>query len=456
MSETTRKYYIDKAKKYEKASDYKNALASYMEAFSITEMSDDDNPDYFSPGYLEDTISLMAYRMGDFATATSFGTRARIATERKDNRINSNTGFFQDALLTVNPKWRLESAVTDFIREKFDPNIRILDVGPNDGRWSFYLKRFFNNIDAVEVFEPYVEKYDLKNKYNNVFVSDINDFEFDYYDLIILGDVLEHIEIEKAQKLVKRLNDKCGQLIIIVPYEFSQDEVDKNEYQIHRQEDLTKAIMQTRYPELDLLMCDEARGVYIKKGTVSGTPIKTFSALDEGVPKTYRFAKSKYDAKQYGHAAGVFRDSIEEMSPYWKTLSNYYCGLSYKEMGKHLEALRFFSDSVKTNPAFKSGYLETLKILEKNELWSDMEYYLKKALEHIGEDSKIEIDVVNNWKGFLLVQTAFVLSRQNKAYEAFGYADLALNCGDLSDSLKETAQYNWDHIKKQLWGTLQI
>ena len=455
MSETTRKYYIDKAIEFEKASNYKDALASYLEAFSVKEMTEDDKPEYFEPGYLEDIISLLAYRIGEFATAVSFGTRARIATNRQDKRINSNTNFFQDALLTTNPKWRLESAVTDFIREHFNPNAKILDVGPHDGRWSYYLRQFYNNIDAVEAYEPYIDQFDLRNKYNNVFVSDINEFGFDYYDLIIMGDVLEHIETETAQKVVKRLVTKCNQLIVIVPYEFSQDDFDGNEYQVHKQEDLTKEIMQARYPELTLLMSDEARGVYVKRGTVNEEPI-TFGPLDEGIPKTYRYAKSKYDEKKYGYAVGVFRDSLEEMSDYYKTLNNYYCGLSYKELEKGLEALKYFVKSTEVNPAFKLGYLETFRILEKNELWADMEYYLKKAFEHRKENSGIDIDKTNNWEGFLLVQTAFVLSRQGKTYEAFGYADLALNCTDLSDNLRNTARYNWEQIRKQLWGTLQI
>lgn len=455
MSEHTRKFYIAEGEKFEKASNYKSAIASYKEAFSIKEMTEDDNKDYFAPGYVEDKIALLAYRTGDFATAVSFGTKAHLANP-EDSRMASNTWFFQGGLLTVNPKYRLESALTDYISKEHDHNSRVLDIGPWDGRWNFYLGRYFSNMDAVEAFEPYIEQFDLKSKYKNVFLSDVNDFDFDYYDIIMMGDVLEHIEVEKAQALIKRLINKCGQIYVIVPYEYSQKEVDKNKYQIHRQEDLTPELMTQRYPELELIMADQLRGVYVKRGTRHIEPL-IFDQVKDGTPNTFKYGKSKFDEKQYNYAVGIFKDSLEDMSDYWKTLNNYYCGLSYKELGKSFEALGYFVKSTEVNPAFKTGYLEALRILEKNELWSDMEFYLKKAIEHKDESSGIELDKIDNWMGFLYVQMSFVLSRQKKVFEAFGYADLALNSGmPLSDSLRNTAKYNWDLIRKQLWGTLQV
>lgn len=177
MSEHTRKYYIAEGEKFEKASDYKSAIASYKEAFSIKEMTEDDEKRYFEPGYIEDRIALLAYLTGDYVTAVDFGNKAYLANP-KDGRMKTNTKFFEGGLLVTNPKYRLDSKLTDYIRDNFDHNSRILDIGPCDGRWSYYLRRFFQHIDAVEAFEPYVEKYDLRNKYDNVFISDINNFDF--------------------------------------------------------------------------------------------------------------------------------------------------------------------------------------------------------------------------------------------------------------------------------------
>ena len=108
-----------------------------------------------------------------------------------------------------------------------------------------------------------MERFGLKEKYDNVFVSDILDFEFNFYDVIIIGDVLEHLTVEQSKELIDKVYQKCRQLIIIVPYEYPQDEYDDNKYQIHKQEDLTDEIFRKRYPDFDLMVNDELRGCYI-------------------------------------------------------------------------------------------------------------------------------------------------------------------------------------------------
>ena len=63
MNENTRKYYIAQGEEFEKASEYEKALSSYLEAFSVKEMTDDDEKDFFAPGFIEDKIAFLAYRL---------------------------------------------------------------------------------------------------------------------------------------------------------------------------------------------------------------------------------------------------------------------------------------------------------------------------------------------------------------------------------------------------------
>ena len=81
----------------------------------------------------------------------------------------------------------------DHLVNKFDSSSTILDVGPGCGTYSKLLKDVFYNMDAVEIFEPYIEKYKLNELYNNVWNENILTFDFDYYNIILMGDVLEHI-----------------------------------------------------------------------------------------------------------------------------------------------------------------------------------------------------------------------------------------------------------------------
>jgi len=82
----------------------------------------------------------------------------------------------------------------------------ILDVGPGAGIYSKLSREVNPNliIDCVEAFKPYVEKFGLKQKYDNVFSGNILNIKITGYDLIILGDVLEHFAKADAVKCWKK------------------------------------------------------------------------------------------------------------------------------------------------------------------------------------------------------------------------------------------------------------
>ena len=128
----------------------------------------------------------------------------------------------------------------NYIVNNFDKSIRILDIGAGAGTYSDLLKPLgYDSIDCVEVFEEYVENFSLKSKYNNVIVGDITKLKIDFnkYDLIILGDVLEHIEKNDAIRLITKL--KSIPTIVGVPFESEQGVHFGNKYEIHQQADLT-------------------------------------------------------------------------------------------------------------------------------------------------------------------------------------------------------------------------
>lgn len=155
--------------------------------------------------------------------------------------------------------------VKDCLIAWFSPYVKVLDVGAGEGTYYNLLKEYFENIDAVEVFKPNVEKYDLKNKYKQVFNEDIRDFKYEYYDLIIFGDVLEHMSTEDAKKVLKYALERSEMVLVAVPYCYKQGIEEENEYEIHVQDDLTKENMLERYPELGLLIGNEEYGYYVNK-----------------------------------------------------------------------------------------------------------------------------------------------------------------------------------------------
>ena len=155
--------------------------------------------------------------------------------------------------------------IKEYLKDKYRENASILDVGCGCGTYFDLLGDYFKNIDGVEVYKPNIEKYELEKKYRVVYNEDICKMEYKYYDIVIFGDVLEHIEVEEAQKVLRYAIDRSKEVIVAVPYQYEQGEVEGNVYEIHKQADLTPEIMQKRYPSLELLIGNEEYGYYVSK-----------------------------------------------------------------------------------------------------------------------------------------------------------------------------------------------
>lgn len=152
-----------------------------------------------------------------------------------------------------------DEEILNYLRENYSPDIKILDVGAGDGKWSHVLNPYFKNIDAVEIYPEYIRSHNLNEKYHKVYQVDIRDFNFEKYDVVIFGDVWEHLSKEDAQQWWSSNKMKVGELIIIVPFSYQQDgdgEFDlgsKNEFGKHHQSDLTVEVMLQRYPMLKVM-----------------------------------------------------------------------------------------------------------------------------------------------------------------------------------------------------------
>ena len=88
----------------------------------------------------------------------------------------------------------------------FIPDCKILDVGAGYGNFGRNLQNL--NVDAIEIFDPYIEEYGLREIYKNVYNDNILNFDIDNYDYIIMGDVLEHIPVNDATDLIRKIKQK--------------------------------------------------------------------------------------------------------------------------------------------------------------------------------------------------------------------------------------------------------
>lgn len=127
---------------------------------------------------------------------------------------------------------------------------KILDVGVGFGRWGILCREFLEvwnerthsvnwelQIDGVEIFKSNIEEYH-KFFYSNIYNESISDFliRTDYvYDLIILGDVVEHFEEKNAQDLLNLCLKRSEYVILNLPLgkDWQQGEIYGNLYERH-------------------------------------------------------------------------------------------------------------------------------------------------------------------------------------------------------------------------------
>lgn len=126
----------------------------------------------------------------------------------------------------------------------------ILDIGIGFGRWGLIARETLDvikgkifeeswqtRIDGVEIYEKYIT--DLQRiLYNDIFITDVRNFvknEKFFYDMIIAGDVIEHLPKKEALSIIAKLRTCCKVLIIGIPLgdKYKQGTVAGNTHEAH-------------------------------------------------------------------------------------------------------------------------------------------------------------------------------------------------------------------------------
>lgn len=97
----------------------------------------------------------------------------------------------------------------------------VLDVGPGFGKYGVLLREYLDptpgQIDAVEAWTPYIDAHGLRGIYGDVFPVDATRMgkeHLDEYDLVMMGDVIEHMEKGDALAF---LSNCRGWVVIATP-----------------------------------------------------------------------------------------------------------------------------------------------------------------------------------------------------------------------------------------------
>lgn len=130
----------------------------------------------------------------------------------------------------------------------------ILDVGAGSGTYSHMLRSSGYHraaIDAIEVWKPYVEEFNLNNKYRNVFEEDVRNWDNFNYDLVIFGDILEHMSKEDALKVWEKVSSQARNAVIAIPIiHYHQGAINGNPYEEHVKDDWDHDEVMSTFPHI--------------------------------------------------------------------------------------------------------------------------------------------------------------------------------------------------------------
>ncbi len=99
-----------------------------------------------------------------------------------------------------------------------------LDIGCGAGWYGKIIREVYPNggllLAGVDIFPEYIMRHDLKKIYDHIIIGDIRKFPQEMIppiDLIITGDILEHLTKDEAITVVAKLRTRCRFLWAALP-----------------------------------------------------------------------------------------------------------------------------------------------------------------------------------------------------------------------------------------------
>jgi len=164
-----------------------------------------------------------------------------------------------------------KGTIITWISECHDSIKRVLDLGAGIGTYSKLLRgkhRYLTHSHwtAIEVWEPYIRKYNLRSMYHEVYNEDIRTFDYKklkWVDLTFAGDVLEHITKEEAIDVINKVMGISRIAIISIPIiHMPQGEAEGNPYEVHVKDDWTHEEVLDTFPHIQKFDAGRKVGVY--------------------------------------------------------------------------------------------------------------------------------------------------------------------------------------------------
>ena len=146
--------------------------------------------------------------------------------------------------------------------------VSVLDIGPGVGTYAKLLAGpAIARLTGVEIFEPYVHTYRLRDYYDEIIIGDAREVELPAADVVILGDVAEHMTAEEALDLWRRAGEAARRAVYLsIPIvHYPQGEIEGNPHEHHVVDDWKHDTVLEAFPGIDEWWLGTEVGVYERR-----------------------------------------------------------------------------------------------------------------------------------------------------------------------------------------------
>lgn len=113
----------------------------------------------------------------------------------------------------------------------------VVDVGAGEGTYAKLMRPHHRaRWRAIEAWGPYIGEYELRDHYDEVMVADVAYIDRIWLkaDLVIAGDVLEHMQAPIARMVLRRFQDRAENVLVSIPVlHLDQGAVNGNPFERH-------------------------------------------------------------------------------------------------------------------------------------------------------------------------------------------------------------------------------
>lgn len=163
----------------------------------------------------------------------------------------------------------------------------VLDVGAGAGAYASLLRPLLPDarLVALEVWEPYVYRFGLHRLYDEVLVGDARTLPLPSVDLVVLGDVVEHMAEDEAVALWARCRAAGRHVVLSLPVvHYPQGPCEGNPHEEHVVDDWSHERVLATFPGIVESRTYTEIGVYLAAATIPDADGRVALSGGDGAP----------------------------------------------------------------------------------------------------------------------------------------------------------------------------